>query len=134
MGMIKDLWDIAKDVFDLGDKLLKQKKEKKIALANLLQHVGDVLKDTYDKLSKSIYPAGNCEQLGVLSEDLYKELVDVLGKEEAALLSNKLNQAHNVEELYHVLSTITPEELEQLDAASGRFIAVSQKLLASSAI
>ncbi|HXB41362.1 MAG TPA: hypothetical protein VNZ49_12525 [Bacteroidia bacterium] len=134
MGMIKDLWDIAKDVFDLEDKLLKQKKEKKIALANLLQHIGDVLKDTYDKLSKPIYPAGNCEQLGVLSEDLYKELVDVVGEGEAALLSNKLNQAHNVEELYHVVNTITQEELEQLDAASGRFIAVSQKLLAAGAI
>lgn len=131
MGMIRDLWEIGKELFDISDKLKKQNKEKRESLSILLGHIGDVIKDTYEKLSQNIYPGGNCEQLDVFSGALYKETIDILGEPKAKMLSQKLKQAHEVERLLGELQngTVDKKELMLLDATSGYFIAVSKLLL-----
>ena len=129
--MIKDIWDIGKEIFDISGKLKAQKKEKKLALSNLLQHIGEVLNDTYEKLSRNIYPGGNCEQLEVFSKELYDILIDVIGEEKSRQLSDKLMQAHEVERLQNDIYTgkVDINELKLLDESSGYFIAVSKMLL-----
>ncbi len=129
--MIKDIWDIGKEIFNISNELKKQTKEKKTALSTLLQHIGDVLKDTYEKLLKDFYPAGNCEQLAIFSKELYEALKDIIGETKAEQLVNKLMQAHEVELLYHEISSgkIDKKELLLLDESSGYFIAVSKMLL-----
>ena len=131
MGLIIDLWQIGKDIIDLIDLLKKQKKEKRESLSNLLLHIGEVIKDTYEKLSNDIYPGGNCQQLEMFSDDLYKQTHNVLGDQKARLLSDKLKQAHEVEKLFGDLHSgaVDKKELRLLDETSGHFIAASKLIL-----
>ncbi len=130
IGMIGDLWSIGKEVFSMTDKIKGIKKEQRDRLADLLEHIGQVLSDTYKKLDAGQYPAGNCEQLEVFSEELKTKLEPVEGAQKAELLANKLKQVHEVEKLYGMLSNgqIQKEELLQLDEAAGYFIATAKLL------
>ncbi len=130
MGMIKDLWDVGKDIFSLRSSLRIQDKKKRETLSLLFLHIGEVLNDTYEKLSNNTYPHGNCEQLDLFSAELYLQTKDVIGVEKALALSTKLKQAHKVELLFHELSVgiVEKEELKLLDESSGYFIATAKLL------
>ncbi|HUS00470.1 MAG TPA: hypothetical protein VMY77_02015 [Chitinophagaceae bacterium] len=129
--MIKDLWDIGKEIFDMSDTLKKQDKDKRESLSKLLLHIGNVIKDTYHKLLNNVYPAGNCQQLEIFSEELFKLTTNILGETKARSLSNKLMQAHEVEKLLGEVQqgNVDKKELVLLDEASGNFIAASQLVL-----
>jgi hypothetical protein len=131
MGMIKDIWDIGKELFAITDKLKAAKKEKKQALANLLEYIGNVLTDTYQKLSKNIYPHGNCEQLEVMGKALYEQLKNVIDEPKARSLSDKLLLAHEVEKLHADVASgkIDKNELKMLDEAAGHFKAVARLMM-----
>ena len=115
----------------MSDKLKRQDKEKREALSKFFMQIGEVIKDTYEKLVNNTYPAGNCEQLELFSEELYEETKGVLGEAKANTLSQKLKQAHRVEKLYGELhdGTVDKKELILLDETSGHFIATSKMLL-----
>lgn len=129
--MIKDLWDIGKEIFDLSDKFRQQAKEKRQSLSVLLQHIGEVIKDTTDKLANNIYPGGNCQQLELFSAELFNQTKEILGQDKATFLSDKLKQAHEVEKLLGDLQSgvIDKKDLQQLEVTSGYFIATSKIIL-----
>jgi hypothetical protein len=132
MGMINDLWEIGKDIFDVSDKLKNQSKEKRESLSMLLNSIAEVVDDTYKKLSGNIYPAGNCQQLEVFSDELYEKTLPILGEEKAKKLTDKLKQSHEVEKLLGDLNSgaIERKDLQLLDETSGYFFASAKLLLA----
>jgi hypothetical protein len=131
MGMINDLWEIGKDIFDVSDKLKNQSKEKRESLSMLLNSIAEVVDDTYKKLSGNIYPAGNCQQLEVFSDELYEKTLPILGEEKAKKLTDKLKQSHEVEKLLGDLNSgaIERKDLQLLDETSGYFFASAKLLL-----
>lgn len=131
MGMIKDLWEIGKELFDISDKLKKQSTEKREKLSNLLANVGGVIKDTYEQLSNNVYPGGNCQQLELFSDELFEKTREVLGDLKARNLSDKLKQAHEVERLHSDINSgkVDKKELMLLDETSGYFMASSKLIL-----
>lgn len=131
MGMLKDFWDISKDILNQIVLLKQQPKEKRKALSELFEHIGTVLKDTHDKLSANNYPNGNCEQLKYFSNKLHQEMIGVIDPIEADKLCQRLINAHEVEKLYYYLQDgeENKTDLILLDKASGHFIAASKQLL-----
>jgi hypothetical protein len=131
MSIVKDLWDIGQDLFGMSDKFKQAKKEKREAAANLFSLIGDVLSDTYEKLSHKIYPAGNCQQLLIYGTELYDKTKDIIGDQKARQLSEKIVAAHKVEQLYHELqnTNLSQQELIFLDEASGFFKATANLML-----
>src|SRR5947208_965978 len=121
MSIVKDLWDIGQDLFGMSDKFKQAKKEEKEAASKLFNLIGEVLKDTYDKLSNKIYPKGNCQQLLLYGDALYEKTKEIIGDKKARELSEKLVAAHKVEGLYYELENpdMSQEELSYLDEASG---------------
>ena len=128
--MIKGLWDLAKEIMSLSQAISSKKEARNKKLADLLEHIGVTVQDTFNKLSQGQYPGGNCEQLRVFSEELYTHLDPVLGSQRALELSSKLDRVHEVELLFSDLQSgrIDKSELNYLEEASGHFIA-SAKLL-----
>lgn len=131
MSIIKDLWDIGKDLLGMSDKFKQAKKEKKEAAAKLFHLVADVLKDTYDKLSNKVYPGGNCQQLLVYGGELYERTKDIIGEDKARELSDKIIASHKVEQLYYELqnTNLSQDALLQLDEASGFFKATANLMM-----
>lgn len=131
MGIVKDLWDIGQDLLGMSDKFKQAKKEKKEAASKLFSLIGDVLHDTFDKLSHKIYPAGNCQQLLVYGQELYDKTKDIIGDQKARDLSEKIVASHKVEQLYYELenTSLPQQELTSLDEASGFFKATANLIL-----
>ena len=131
MGIIMDFWNIGKDLFDVSDKFKEAEKDRKEAASKLFNAIGDVLKDTYEKLLHQTYPAGNCQQLLLYGHQLYDKTKDVIGEEKAHELAEKILAAHKVEQLYHELenTNTSQSDLEILDEASGFFKATANIIL-----
>ena len=127
MEIILGLLSLGKDLFDLLDKFKQAKKEKKEEASHLFNAIADVLKDTFEKLSNKVYPAGNCQQLLMYGRELYDKTKDIVGEQKAHELAEKIVASHKVESLFHELQNINmPEkELEKLDEASGYFRATA---------
>lgn len=130
MGLLKDIWDIGHDLLGLSGELKKGKQEQKGRLAELFLNIANVLSDTYDKLMQNIYPAGNCVQLDVFSQELYDKMKPITGEDKAKALADKLASSHKVELLFGQLSTgeIDKKELLKLDEAAGFFRATAAML------
>lgn len=131
MSIIKDLYDIGKDLLGLADNIKQQKFEKRKAVADILKNIGDMLEDTYQKLSNNQYPGGNCQQLEVFSNELYTALKDVIDDDnKTKAIYNKLIQSHKVESLMAELDSnqINKDDLRELAKASGYFIASAKMM------
>lgn len=128
MSIIKDLYDIGKDLLGLADNIKQQKFEKRKTVADVLKDIGDVLEDTYQKLLNNEYPGGNCEQLKVFSNHLYIKLKEVTDDATAQRIYNKLIQSHKVESLMAELDNnrINKDDLKLLAKASGDFLATGK--------
>ena len=131
MGMIKDLWDIGQDLLGMSEIFKNAKKDKKEAASKLFILIGDLLKDTFDKLSNQTYPAGNCQQLLIYGQELFVKTKDIIGQQKARELSDKIIASHKVELLYHELenSNISKKDLTSLDEASGFFKATGNLIV-----
>jgi hypothetical protein len=131
MGIIKDLWDVGQDLLGMSEKFKLADKQKKTSASALFNLIGDLLKDTHDKLENGIYPAGNCQQLLIYGNQIYDKTKEVIGDKEAKLISEKIVASYNVEQLFYELenSKISKKELVALDEVSGFFRATANLLL-----
>lgn len=128
ISIIKDLYDIGKDLLGFADNIKQQDLDKRKAVAQVLTHIGNVLDDTYQKLNNGIYPGGNCQQLEVFSNELYVKLKDVTDEIKAKGIYDKLINSHKVEMLLSELNNnnMNKDELKLLADASGYFLASAQ--------
>jgi hypothetical protein len=132
MGIIGDILEVAKMLFDLRNKLSKAKKERKQAVADYYNRIADTLKHVVVKLRANEVPHGDCEKVLTYAEQLPETIGDLIGNDVAIELSKKLANAHEVELLLYQLDAATDREaqLAQLEKASGYFEASADSLRA----
>lgn len=132
MGIIKDIYDIGKDLYSVVNTVNKESNTKLIlekeSLSHLLYDIGVLLNETYLQIKQHEYPADKCKELEVLAyylKDLLKNFVD---KDRAIAISEQLLMAHRVEKLFQQVQTgeVSKLELEQLNEAAGFFKANSK--------
>jgi hypothetical protein len=126
--MISDLLSIGNDIRTMAQRLESRSSFERIHLADLLEHIGQVLKDTGIKLSLGQHP-GNHRQMELLSEELYFKLAFVIGEVKAHSISKRLMQTQRIELLRSELSTgFGAFEHALLEEAATNFIDTSRFL------
>ncbi len=127
MGIIKDIYDISKDLYSVINDVNKESNAKlaqeKELLSGLLFEIGVLLNETYLQIKQKEYPADKCKELEVLAYSLKDVLKKFVDKDRAIAISEQLLMAHKVEKLFQQVHTgeVSKQELEQLNEASGFF-------------
>jgi hypothetical protein len=131
--MIQDLFDTGKDIFDHSPRLCARGEQERLKLANLLELIGHLVKDTVTRLRQGQLPASKSQQLEMLSDELYFRLAFSLGEMKARTLSRKLKRGCLAGQLQTELdeSQSTHHHLSVLEAAAGYFLATSDQLRTS---
>jgi hypothetical protein len=125
--MIQDIFDSGKGIFELSQTLCAKKEAERHKLANLLELIGHLVKDTETKLRQGHLPVGKSQQLEMLSEELYFRLAFSLGEMKARTLARKLKRGYiGQPELDE--SQSAKHNLSTLEAAAGYFLATSDNL------
>ena len=129
--VIQALLQAGKLAFDLVTGVKKKKEEDRRKVAELFDHIGKLLHDTYVELSAGRYPHGHCRQIEIFGEKIKSSFTKQLGNAEAEQLGNLLIEANQVEGLAAQLSsgTLPQSELIKLEESSGEFIAASKLIL-----
>jgi hypothetical protein len=126
--MIHDLVNIGNDIRNLVQRVESRSSYERIHLADLLEHIGQVLKDTGNKLSLGQHP-GNHRQMELLSEELYFKLAFVVGEVKAQAISKRLMQTQRVELLCSEVATgFGAHEHALLEEAASHFLDTSRYL------
>lgn len=126
--MINDLLTIGTEIRSLAHLLESRSSYDRIHLADLLEHIGQVLKDTGIKLSMGQHP-GNHRQMELLSEELYFKLAFVVGEVKAQTISKHLMQTQRVELLCSEVATgFGVHEHALLEEAASHFLDTSRYL------
>jgi hypothetical protein len=118
-----DIWQIGKEIGTLGPQLQALSTAQRCRLANLFEHIGDVLKDTHYQLGT----VGNLryqEQLPLLSEELYFKLASLLGEVEAGSLTGRFRELKPGQLL--PTRPYTAHELALLEEAAAHFLDASK--------
>ena len=132
--MTQDILDTGKEIFESLERLRGKRDDERMKLANLLELIGHIVKDTVDKLRLGQLPSGKGLQLEMLSEELYFSLAFSLGEIKAKTLANKLRNGYWAgQPNTAVANQHSPGDLSQLDAAAGYFLVTSRQLRADQA-
>lgn len=128
--MIQDILETGKDIYRLSVTLRSKKEEHRYRLANLLELIGHLVKDTAVSLRSGQLPACKSQQLELLSEELYFRLSFSVGEIKARTLSSKLKRGYLAGRIQIELneSQSTHHHLMLLEDAAGYFLATSEKL------
>ncbi|MBA4149469.1 MAG: hypothetical protein H0X66_15255 [Verrucomicrobia bacterium] len=131
LEIVQFLWAAGKTAYEIATGIKNKKEEDRRKVAELFQHIGQLLHETYLELDKGNYPYGHCRQIAIFGEQIKSKCKKLLGEEEAEKLGNLLISAHEVERLHGELNsgTINKWELAKLQEASGEFIAASKLLI-----
>ena len=129
--MTQNILDTGKEIFESVEKLRINRVDERMKLANLLELIGHIVKDTVDKLRLGQLPSGKGLQLEMLSEELYFRLAFCLGEIKAKTLADKLRNGHWAG-LPHtaVAYQHSLDDLSKLEAAAGYFLVTSHLLRA----
>jgi hypothetical protein len=96
---------------------------KKSRVADVLENISEILKDTHDKIMINTYPHDNCRVLEILYKELQSIVEPYLSEHEKNMLLNSILDSINVEKLFHQREN--KEIMEQLLLSSGDFKALS---------
>jgi hypothetical protein len=141
LEIIQYLWEAGKMAYEIATGLKKKKEEDRKKIAELFDHIGKLLHETYVELNNNNYPYGHCRQIEIFGEkikgmDSNEQSVKsafpkILGEKEAEKLGNLLITAHEVERLQGMLNTgeVDKKELYKLEESSGEFIAASKLVM-----
>ena len=88
--MTQDIFDTGKEIFESLERLRGKREDERMKLANLLELIGHIVKDTVDKLRLGQLPSGKGLQLEMLSEELYFRLAFSLGEIKAKTLAEPI--------------------------------------------
>lgn len=129
--MTQDILDTGKEIFESLERLRGKREDERMKLANLLELIGHIVKDTVDKLRLGQLPSGKGLQLEMLSEELYFRLAFSLGEIKAKTLADKLRNGHWAG-LPHtaVAHQHSRGDFSKLEAAAGYFLVTSRQLWA----
>jgi hypothetical protein len=123
--MITEIWHIGNDIRTLGPELQTLSTLHRFRLANLLEHIGHVLKDTHYQLGTGCDPRYQ-KQLPLLSEELYFKLASLLGEVEVESLTGRFRNLQPGQLLPS--RTYEAHELALLEEAATHFLNTSKEM------
>jgi hypothetical protein len=129
MSAIVDIWRIGNEVKEIACHMQRSTAYERIRLANLLEHIGYVLKETCGDLAEGRAPTSD-EHAELLSEELYFKLAVLAREEHARLASQSFLRLQRLE-LMRTLITEDGVDLAQLhllEETANNFIDTSKAL------
>lgn len=121
--MLSTILEVVKFFLVVYDKEQDYEEQQKNKVADILENISGILKDTYNKISSDNYPHDNCKVLEILCNQLQSMISNYLSEEQRELLTYSISQSINIEKLYHERQD--KNKLEQLLISSGEFRALS---------
>ena len=130
LALIIDLLRASRELFYFSSALRLQAEADRKNLASLLTRMGEGLHELFEKLEAGQLPKGTCYKLEQLSYQLHFQIEPVLGHMRAQTLTDKFNQTHRIQLLYHELAAglIDARELILLQTAANHLTETALKL------
>jgi hypothetical protein len=132
MSAIMDIWRIGNQVKEIVYSMKNSTAYERMRLANLLEHIGYVLKETCNDLTEGRVPASN-KHAELLSEELYFKLAVLAREEYAQLASQSFLRLQRLELLRTLLTEdgVDLAQLHLLEETANNFIDTSRSLRTS---
>ncbi|MCW5910127.1 MAG: hypothetical protein KIT62_03585 [Cyclobacteriaceae bacterium] len=129
MSTIMDIWRIGNEVKEMVYRMPRSNAYERVRLANLLEHIGYVMKETCSDLAEGRIPTSG-EHAELLSEELYFKLAVLAREEHARIASQSFLRLQRLE----ILRTLITDEgvdlaqLHLLEETANNFIDTSKAL------
>ncbi len=123
MSAVMDIWRIGNEVKNMVHRMQRTTTYERVRLANLLEHIGYVIKETCRDLAEGRVPVSD-EHAEILSEELYFKLAVLAREENARLASQSFLRLQRLE----LLKTLVTDEgidlaqLHLLEETANNFI------------
>lgn len=129
MSAVMDIWRIGNEVKEMVFRMQRSTAYDRLRLANLLEHIGYVMKETCTDLAKGRLPASN-EHTELLSEELYFKLAVLAHEEHARVASQSFMRLHRLELLRTLITDdgVDQAQLHLLEETANNFIDTSKAL------
>ncbi|MBX2914397.1 MAG: hypothetical protein KF856_03885 [Cyclobacteriaceae bacterium] len=129
MSAVMDIWRIGNEVKDMVHGMQRTTTYERVRLANLLEHIGYVIKETCRDLAEGRVPASD-EHAEILSEELYFKLAVLAREENARLASQSFLRLQRLELLRNLVTDegIDLAQLHLLEETANNFIDSSKAL------
>lgn len=121
--MFSIILDSVKFFIDSLDKKAEKDEIHVEKVADTLEKISDILKDTYEKISNDIYPHDNCRILEIFCNQLEGLIKSELSEDNKKLLIDSIRESTNIEKLYYKRED--GETLERILISSGDFKSMS---------
>jgi hypothetical protein len=99
MGVVLDLWTVAKDLFGLRQEFKAASRERRHEIAEFFSSISQCLGAVYEQLMSDEVPHGRCAELATYADTQPKVVSGVINPDRAKALAENLRRAHNVESL-----------------------------------
>lgn len=129
MSAIVDIWRIGNEVKEMVYRMQRSTAYERVRLANLLEHIGYVIKETCNDLAEGRVPASG-EHAELLSEELYFKLAVLAREEHARIASQSFLRLQRLELLRTLLTEdgVDLAQLHLLEETANNFIDTSKAL------
>ncbi|HCZ34890.1 MAG TPA: hypothetical protein DHV26_03085 [Cytophagales bacterium] len=129
MSAIVDIWRIGNEVKEMVYRMQRSTSYERVRLANLLEHIGYVIKETCTDLAEGRVPASG-EHAELLSEELYFKLAVLAREEHARLASQSFLRLQRLELLRTLITEdgVDLAQLHLLQETANNFIDTSKAL------
>ena len=139
--ILQFLWEAGKTAYEIATGIKTKKLEDRKKIADLFDHIGKLLHETYLELNKGNYPYGHCRQIEIFAEGIKGKTINgeivednyrkELGTDEADKLGDLLFAAFKVESLAKMIrkGEVNKRELIKVEESSGEFIAASKLIM-----
>lgn len=121
--MFSLLVEVCKHAVDVFLRNKRNKRDKKIEIAIILDGISELLIDTANKLEKDEYPHENCVIMGRLADQLNKNLSPFMTEEEVQRLHQCLSEVVFIENQYALRHQ--KDTLPSIRRAAGEFRAMA---------
>lgn len=129
MSAVMDIWRIGNEVKEMVFQMQRSTAYDRLRLANLLEHIGYVMKETCTDLANGRVPSSN-EHAELLSEELYFKLAVLAREEHARVASQSFMRLHRLELLRTLVTDdgVDQAQLHLLEETANNFIDTSKAL------
>lgn len=129
MSAVMDIWRIGNEVKEMVFQMQRSTAYDRLRLANLLEHIGYVMKETCTDLANGRVPSSN-EHAELLSEELYFKLAVLAREEHARVASQSFMRLHRLELLRTLITDdgVDQAQLHLLEETANNFIDTSKAL------
>ncbi|MBX2894844.1 MAG: hypothetical protein KF763_05360 [Cyclobacteriaceae bacterium] len=129
MSAVMDIWRIGNEVKEIGQRTQRITTYERVRLANLLEHIGYVIKETCVDLAEGRLPESEAHA-EILSEELYFKLAVLAREENARMASQSFLRLQRLELLRSLITEdgVDLAQLHLLEETANNFIDTSKAL------